>query len=360
MLDRDQLETFATVAEEQSFERAAGVLNITRGAVSQRIKGLEESLATVLLVREKPIAPTPAGEILLRHVKALRMLEGAALQELLPTHRPHAPVPLAIAVNADSLATWFPEVLHELLLQRRVALEIVTDDQDHTAARLARGEVVGCISTNAKPAAGFQAECLGAMEYRCYATPAFIEEFFPAGLTVQSVLGAPAVLFNRKDSLHDDFLKRRFGFAIDRYARHYLPSPLALMEGIAMGAGYGLVPSSQARSLVDDGRLVNIAPSEPAMVDLYWHHWDLEPPPAHEITTLIVGAGHKHLMPSARPDTADDGQRTEPQRRGPETPRKQPLALRLRNEAIIIDAPSPHASETMSASSASQPAQPAR
>ena len=36
MLDRDQLETFATVAEEQSFERAAGVLNITRGAANAR------------------------------------------------------------------------------------------------------------------------------------------------------------------------------------------------------------------------------------------------------------------------------------------------------------------------------------
>ena len=56
MFDRDQLETFATVAEEQSFERAASLLNITRGAVSQRIRGLEESFATVLLVREKPVA----------------------------------------------------------------------------------------------------------------------------------------------------------------------------------------------------------------------------------------------------------------------------------------------------------------
>lgn len=359
MLDRDQLETFATVAEERSFERAAGILNITRGAVSQRIKALEESLATILLVREKPVVPTPAGEILLRHVKALRMLEGAALQKLLPIPGPRAPVPLAIAVNADSLATWFPDVLHELLLQRRVALEIVTDDQDHTVVRLARGEVVGCISTDAKPAAGFLAECLGAMEYRCYASPAFIKEFFPDGLTVAAVLAAPAVLFNRKDSLHDDFLKRRFGFAIDRYAKHYLPSPVALLEGVAMGAGYGLVPSSQARPLVDGGRLVDIAPSEPVMVDLYWHHWDLEPPLAHEITTLIVDVGHRHLTPSAHPDTADDGQRTEAQRRGPETPRKQPPALKVRNKAIIIDAPSPHASETMSASSASQPAQPA-
>jgi LysR family transcriptional regulator (chromosome initiation inhibitor) len=40
MLDRDQLETFATVVEQQSFDRAATALSITRGAVSQRIKAL--------------------------------------------------------------------------------------------------------------------------------------------------------------------------------------------------------------------------------------------------------------------------------------------------------------------------------
>ena len=75
MLDRDQLETFATVAEQQSFERAATLLNVTRGAVSQRVKALEESLATILLLRDKPVTPTPAGEVLLRHVKTLRLLE---------------------------------------------------------------------------------------------------------------------------------------------------------------------------------------------------------------------------------------------------------------------------------------------
>ena len=360
MLDRDQLETFATVAEEQSFERAASILNITRGAVSQRIKALEESVANVLLVRERPIGPTAAGEVLLRHVKAMRMLEGAALQELAPTPHHHAPVPLAIAVNADSLATWFPDVLRELLLVRRVALEVVTDDQDHTAARLARGEVIGCISTDAQPAAGFQAECLGSMEYRCYATPAFIDEFFPGGLALPSVLAAPAVLFNRKDSLHGDFLRRRFGFTVDRYAKHYLPSPLALLEGIAMGAGYGLVPSSQARPLVGDGRLVDIAPDEPMRVDLHWHHWDLETPLAREITALIVDIGRRQLTASVRPTEAEWPLRTQLQNGGLAAPASDRLPRSDISEAMTIEAPRPPASETMSASSTSQPAQPAR
>ena len=306
MLDRDQLETFATVAEEQSFDRAASRLNITRGAVSQRIKALEESLSTVLLVREKPVAPTPAGEVLLRHVKAIRMLEGAALQELTPTPKPHAPVPLAIAVNADSLATWIPRVLWQLLLERRVALEVVTDDQDHTSARLARGEVVGCISTDAQAAAGFLAERLGAMEYRCYASPAFAQQFFPVGLTAAAVLVAPAVLFNRKDALHDEFLRHHFGFAVDRYAKHYLPAPLALLEGIATGVGYGLIPTQQAGPLAMDGRLVDLAPREPVQVDLYWHHWEVEPPISREITELIVREARRYLLGSdatGPPDT---------------------------------------------------------
>ena len=223
------------------------------------------------------------------------------MQEILPPAGPRAPVPLAIAVNADSLATWFPLVLQRLLLQRHVALEVVTDDQDHTASRLARGEVIGCISTEAKPATGFLAEQLGAMEYRCYATPVFVGEFFPQGLSVPAVLAAPAVLFNRKDSLHDEFLARHFGFAVDRYPKHYLPSPMALVEGVAMGLGYGLIPSAQAGPLVAAGRLVEVATEEPALVDLYWHHWEAEPPLAREISHLVVDQARRHLLPCEPP-----------------------------------------------------------
>lgn len=303
MLDREQLETFATVAEQQSFERAAAVLHVTRGAVSQRIKALEESLATILLLRDKPVTPTPAGESLLRHVKALRLLEASSLRELSTAADHDGPVPLSIAVNADSLATWFPPLLRELFARRLVALEVVTDDQDHTSSRLLRGEVVGCISTDAKAAAGFLAKPLGAMEYRCYATPGFIAEFLADGLTVRNVLRAPAVLFNRKDALHDEFLQRRFGMRIDRYPRHYLPSPSALLEGIAMGAGYGLVPATQAQGLVQEGVLQELAPDDPVKVDLYWHHWEMEPPIAREITELIVARAEQCLIqprPTAR------------------------------------------------------------
>ena len=295
MLDRDQLETFATVAEQQSFEKAATALHLSRGAVSQRIKVLEESLACVLLLRDKPVTPTSSGQVLLRHVKMLRLLERAALEELGPPGAPGTPVPLAIAVNADSLATWFAAVLQELLPQRGLALEVISDDQDHTSARLLRGEVMGCVSTEARAAGGCVAEPLGAMVYRCYAAPGFIQECFAKGLTLQAVLKAPAVLFNRKDALHDDFLQRVFGMRVDNYPRHYLPSPAALLEGIVMRAGYGLVPESQGEPLVREGRLIEMARPQAVPVNLYWHHWALEAPQVAALSTHVVAVARRLL-----------------------------------------------------------------
>ncbi len=295
MLDREQLETFAIVADERSFDRAASILSITKGAVSLRIKALEEALCTVLLVREKPVVPTPDGEILLRHVKALRLMEASTLRELQPGPKDAGLVPLAIAVNADSLATWFAEVLWTLLSQRKAAIEVLADDQDHTSDMLLRGEVAGCISTKKTASPGFIAVALGAMEYRCYASPAMAGTYFPNGLNMQSVLSAPAVLFNRKDALHDEFLRKRFGVSIERYAKHYLPAPLTLLEGIAVGVGYGLAPSMQGDPLVAQGRLVEIAPDTPVQVELYWHHWELQPALLSEITELVVREARRLL-----------------------------------------------------------------
>lgn len=301
MLDRAQLEAFATVAEMGSFERAAKALNITRGAVSQRVKALEQALACILLVRTQPVTTTQTGEVLLRHVKALRMMEDSTVRELTRGARQNAPVPVAIAVNPDSLATWFPEAVWPLLLERRMTLELVTDDEDHTGDRLARGEVVGCVSTEPTAAPGFVADLLGAMEYRCYASHAFVREYFPNGLTVSAAISAPAILFDRKDSLHDDYLKRCFGFAIENYPKHHLPAPGTLLDAVAAGVGYGLAPSEQTSRLVKEGLIVELPPFEALQVRLYWHHWVSEPPMSSEISRRVLSAAAQRLHPV--PDT---------------------------------------------------------
>ena len=82
MLNRDQLEAFASVAESGSFERAAARLNLTSGAVSQRMRALETHLKCILLKRTQPLRLTQAGEVLYRHLIAIRKLEDDTYRHL--------------------------------------------------------------------------------------------------------------------------------------------------------------------------------------------------------------------------------------------------------------------------------------
>ncbi|WP_241017346.1 LysR family transcriptional regulator [Paraburkholderia sp. Ac-20342] len=125
IIDRQQLEAFAAVVEMRHFGEAAAALNVTRGAVSQRLKALEEALGSPLLVRDGNI-PTPAGEVLLRHIRKLKVLEADTLRRIKPLAAPWPRI--AIAVNADSLATWFEPVAWEIA-KAKVALELMVDDQ---------------------------------------------------------------------------------------------------------------------------------------------------------------------------------------------------------------------------------------
>lgn len=293
MLDRQQLETFAVVVQYQHFRKAAATLNISPGAVSQRIKMLEESVGAVLLMREPIITPTRAGEEILRYIMAVRLLEDDALQHIKPDRFP--PVDFAIAVNADSLATWFEPVAWQLA-RHHVSLEIIVDDQDHTLTALARGDVKGCISTQHQPLVGFIAEFVGGMRYRCVATPEFTAQHLAGGLALPGALKVTAILFNRKDALHDNFMASFFRVKVGTFPKHYFPSPSALLNAILDGLGYGLVPATQAEPLISAGHLVDLAPGHSLVVDLYWHHWESEPPPAANISQLVMDQARRCLV----------------------------------------------------------------
>ena len=72
------LSTFACVAHELHFSRAAKLLHLSQPGLSRRIAQLERCLGEVLLDRSsRRVTLTPAGEALLPH--AVAILEHAAL-----------------------------------------------------------------------------------------------------------------------------------------------------------------------------------------------------------------------------------------------------------------------------------------
>src|SRR6202163_1433259 len=100
-LGADQLAALAAVIKHGSFDAAAEQLHITPSAVSQRIKELEQRVAQVLVVREKPCRATPAGVPLLRLAAQTAMLESEALAETVGGEGAAHRTRVAVAVNAD-------------------------------------------------------------------------------------------------------------------------------------------------------------------------------------------------------------------------------------------------------------------
>ena len=146
--DPDALECLAAIVEQGGFERAAVRLSITQSAVSQRLRALEAQVGTVLLVRSRPVKPTSAGRLLIKHAMQMRLLRAdleTDLQDLAPGASKEEDR-VSIAINADSIATWALGAL-DPLIHAGLPLEIITDDQDFTHDWLREGLVLGCVTT---------------------------------------------------------------------------------------------------------------------------------------------------------------------------------------------------------------------
>ena len=304
MLDAKQLQALAAVLEHGSFGAAATALSVTLAAVSLRIKSLETTLGQRLLVRGKVVRATPAGQALLGHIKRVRLLESDLVAQL-----PGAPsdtsagVPprwqtLNVAVNADSLTSWFLAGVADVLSAHRLLLDIVVDDQDYTHEALTNGDVMGCVTTLSKAMRGCIAEPLGTMRYRCMAAPKLVAQWLEKSgrVSAHQLLEYPAVIFNRKDGLQDAFLAQHLKLANPLYPRHVVPSIDGFERALELGLGWGMVAE-----LLLDGRqqgpaLQEVLPGRTIDVALYWQHWSREPLAGQRLTQAVQQAARARLL----------------------------------------------------------------
>lgn len=297
--DPDALECLAAIVEEGGFERAAQRLSITQSAVSQRLRALEVQVGTVLLVRSRPLKPTSAGQLLLKHARQIRLLRADLerdLQDLAPSsiHGARDEERISIAVNADSIATWALPALDELARQG-VPLEIVTDDQDFTHEWLRDGKVVGCVTTVKQALRGCKVVPLGAMPYVAVAQPRYAAEQLPSGLDAHNFRAVPFVAFNRKDDLQCEFVARAFRLNRVALNRLFVPSSEGQVRAALAGWGVSVVPLLLVGGLLEQRRLVNVAPACSLPVQLYWHCWNLMSDVLDQLTAALTHAGEQAL-----------------------------------------------------------------
>lgn len=293
-LDYRALAVLDAVASHGSFDKAANALGISQPAVSQRIKALEDAVGRLLIVRGSPAEATGLGQRLISHYRNVKLMEAALDIDL--GHQTSMPE-IAMAVDAASLASWFPLALRPLLSPPRCQLDVECAEREVALHLMREGAVFGCVAARAEvpvpAAAGSSATPLGAMRHVCVAAPAFAGRWFGDGFNADAVALAPAVVHDR--DLMARFLAREAGFARP-FPHHTLPLSTALSDTLFGGLAYGLLPYLQAAQGLAQGALVDLLPGRYIDVELDWHAWELDTPFTHALTEQIVGTARRYLV----------------------------------------------------------------
>ncbi|MBU1353681.1 MAG: LysR family transcriptional regulator ArgP [Gammaproteobacteria bacterium] len=292
-LDSAQLSAFATVIDEGSFERAASVLHITRSAVSQRVKLLEERVGQVLVRRATPCTPTDAGQALYRHAREVALSEADALASIGGGQQ--TSTRLAIGVNADSLATWFPHAMAQAAEGQSITFDINVEDQDHSANLLREGRVMAAVTADPQPVQGCKVLPLGTLRYRALASPAFMQRHFAQGVNAAALATAPMLVFNRKDALQARFVGRITRRKLTPPV-HWLPEANAFVMATRAGLGWGMTPDPMVQDELRAGTLVELIADKPVDVPLYWQYWRLNVQALQHMTDAVQQAAALTLV----------------------------------------------------------------
>jgi LysR family transcriptional regulator (chromosome initiation inhibitor) len=294
-LPLDQVRTLLAVVDEGTFDAAAAALHVTPSAVSQRVKALEQRTGRVLLLRTKPVRPTESGEVFVRFARQVARLERDARTELGLSGAGEA-TRVSVAVNADSLATWFLEALTRVPRVPPLCFELHREDEDHTAALLREGRVMAAVTSSPDPVPGCSVRALGRLRYLPVASPSFAAAYLDTPLH-EALTTAPVVVFDRRDDFQDGFVRSlRGGRGAAGTARHHVPTSEGFLATVAAGLGWGMVPQTQAEPLLRAGRLVHLAPERAVDVPLYWQRWKLDSPALAAVSAAVAETAARVLL----------------------------------------------------------------
>lgn len=298
---REHLETLLAAVDHGTLDAAARALAITPSAVSQRIKSMEQQVGRVLLQRTTPVRPTADGAVVLRHARQVRLLDEETSRALGGGSSVVPSIPLA--VNADSLGTWFLDALALVRADTEVVFDLHREDQDRTAELLRAGTVMGAVTAEADPVQGCSSVPLGIDRYRAVASPAFVARYLGDTGTERRMLRrldeVPLVDYDRDDDLQQGYLRQVLGHAPGG-PRHFVPTSADFARAVTLGFGWGLLPEAQCLEAIDRGDLVELAPGRHADVALWWQRWNLASPLLERVTDAVRATASSRLHPARR------------------------------------------------------------
>lgn len=318
-MNTDHLRAFVVAVDEGTFDAAAALLRISGSAFSQRIKALEKEVGQVLLTRTVPVRPTQAGTELLGTARQMLLLEDEARRSLgfRGPSEDYAPViTLPVAVNADSLASWFIQVLREAATWDDVELHLHAEDQEHTHELLRNGTVLAAVAENPVPVSGCRVMPLGTMQYWPVASRELLERHTMTNRAVTNRAATnraatdrtsarrpridwsrvPLIDYSIRDSLQRAGLQK-LGVTTTPIT-HLVPSVEAYNAAVWHGLGWGMIPEGMMPAGVLDGEHPDLTVIEeigPTQAQLNWQRWSTSTPALDRLTSAVERAARRML-----------------------------------------------------------------
>lgn len=296
-LDYSMLATLHAVAKTGSFDGASRHLNITQSAVSQRIKQLEFRVGGPVLVRGKPCIATTLGAALISHLDKVKVLEHQLKSNFHGNVGDTATskVTLNVAVNSDSLSTWFYGLIERAEHELGIYLNVVVDNQKKSSKYLVDGTVIGAVTAEQDPVQGFRQIAIGSFEYVAVCAPSFYQEHFSGGLNKGSITSAPTLFFSEDDKRPYEWAAPVIGDDC-KLEGHKIPSTLTYLRACQSNMGWGILPLYHVADSLANGSLVELKGVPRHYAPMCWQHSIQGSELTTKLAQLVKKEASKELM----------------------------------------------------------------
>ncbi|MGH8435846.1 MAG: LysR family transcriptional regulator [Pseudomonas sp.] len=242
--DLTDLRLFVAIAEAKNLTRGAARVNLAASSASHRMRLLEESIGTPLLIREpRGVRLARAGEALLRHARQVF----AQLEQMHADLTPYAKGVrghVSLWANTHATHTFLPDSLSTFLKRHpQVSISLEEHTSPEVVMAIARGEVeVGVVADSVE---GAEVELI---PYRADRLVLIAPSDHPlaqrASTTFAEVLDYPFVMLHSGSAIHTFTMNAAAALGRHLEVRIQVRSFEAVCRMVSAGVGLGLVPCS--------------------------------------------------------------------------------------------------------------------
>ncbi len=156
--------------------------------------------------------------------------------------------------------------------------------------------MIAAVTSLSKPVQGCRLTPLGVLQYRATASPDFMARHFPRGITHDAMAKAPALTFNQKDRLQDQWARAALKTDI-ACPTHWIPSTQAFVDASLSGMGWGMNPTQLVGDHLRSGKLAELIPDTPLDIPLFWQVNRLAAERLASLTQAVLSIARQELAP---------------------------------------------------------------